>query len=394
MSTTTLRFTALDTLFFRESRSFETIGGSELASLFPPPPRTVAGAIRSVIGDAIGADWHAFHKNLDGYTVGDIKLRDLIGYGDDLGQLCMEGLWISEKGERLYPAPFYLLRKDAVFQRLHIGDSEQTSLGRVRLPQLPSGCEGFKPLENAWLTSTGLENVLADVLPGQGELREKKHLYTEESRLGIARDNSRRTVTTGLLYQSRHIRPMRKVDLAIETDITGLGDTSLHRRIVRLGGEGRIAGIEVVPSPPFPKAPTPNGTTKGLILTFLSPARFSGQAWLPSDFKPMEINGLRMRIWKGMIDSIALTIHCAVIGKALREGGWDMAKKMPRPVQSLIPAGSAWYCTVDDGGDLTTAIKALHGRQIGEDQKFGRGRIACGLWNDKQMTTNTKGEEQ
>ena len=63
MNTKTLRFIAIDTLFFRESRPFETFGGIELASLFPPPPRTVAGAIRSAIGEALGADWPAFHAN-------------------------------------------------------------------------------------------------------------------------------------------------------------------------------------------------------------------------------------------------------------------------------------------------------------------------------------------
>ena len=57
----TLRLTAFDTLFFRESRPFDAIGGSELASVFPPPPRTVLGAVRSAIGDALGADWKQFH---------------------------------------------------------------------------------------------------------------------------------------------------------------------------------------------------------------------------------------------------------------------------------------------------------------------------------------------
>lgn len=65
MTVTTLRFTALDTLFFRESRPYETIGGSELGSVFPPPPRTVAGAIRTAIGESLDADWKAFKKAFD-----------------------------------------------------------------------------------------------------------------------------------------------------------------------------------------------------------------------------------------------------------------------------------------------------------------------------------------
>lgn len=388
MSTTTLRFTALDTLFFRESRPFEAIGGSELRSLFPPPPRTVAGAIRSTIGDALGADWHAFHKNINGYTVGGVNLRKLIGYGDDLGRLGLEGLWLSENGQRLYPAPLFLLRKDKDLRRLQIGVSSRTNLGQVRLPRLPEGCEGFKPLEDVWLTSADLEKVLQGAVPDAADLRTASQLFTEEPRLGIARDNYRRIVQNGLLYQSRHIRPDRKAGLSIEADVIGLDDLNLSRRVVRLGGEGRLAGIEIDSPPTFPVAPVPNSGNQNLILIFIAPARFSGPNWLPAGFTPDEENGCR--VWHGEFNSISLVVHCAVLGKPLREGGWDMAAKRPRPVQSLIPAGSAWYCTLKNT-DLATAIAALHGSQIGEDRQLGRGRIVCGLLND-ELTTKIEGE--
>ena len=249
MSATTLQFTALDTLFFRESRPFEAIGGSELVSLFPPPPRTVAGAIRTAIGDSLGADWHAFHKGHDGYTVGGFKLRDLIGYNDDLGRLRIEGVWLSSNGERLYPAPLYLLQKDAELDRLLIGDPEQTRLGRVRLPKLPEGGAEFKPLEKIWLTQAGLEKTLAGGVPGLDDIRGKDDLYTEEPRLGIARNNRSRTVKKGLLYQSRHVRPQKRAKLSIEADIIGLEGLPINKRVVRLGGEGRMAGIEIIESP-------------------------------------------------------------------------------------------------------------------------------------------------
>jgi CRISPR-associated protein Cmr3 len=392
MNTTTLRFTALDTLFFRESRPFEAIGGSELTSLFPPPPRTVAGAIRSAIGDALGADWQAFHQNIKGYSVNGINLRTLIGGdgGDDMGKLHLEGIWLAENGARLYPTPLFLLckDKDTVLRRLEIGNADRTSLGRVRLPRLPEGCAGYKPLENVWLTSAGLEKVLQGAVPDAADLRLAAKLFSEEPRLGIARDNQLRTAQNGLLYQSRHIRPNRKVGLSIEADVTGLDDLDIFHRIVRLGGEGRMAGIESISAQPFPNAPKPNGNKQGLMMILVTPARFDGPAWLPTGFAQEENNNCR--VWRGVLNGISLTIHCAVLGKPLREGGWDMAKKCPRPVQSLLPAGSAWYCTVNNG-DLAKAIVALHDKQIGEDQQLGRGRIVCGLWNDK-LTTQKHGE--
>ena len=44
-------FTPLDTWFFRESRPHGSIGSSELGSVFPPPVRTLLGALRTLIGD-------------------------------------------------------------------------------------------------------------------------------------------------------------------------------------------------------------------------------------------------------------------------------------------------------------------------------------------------------
>ena len=48
------RFAAFDSWFFRESRPFDSIGGAQLASHFPPPSRTLAGAVRTSIGDFCG----------------------------------------------------------------------------------------------------------------------------------------------------------------------------------------------------------------------------------------------------------------------------------------------------------------------------------------------------
>ena len=47
----------LDTWFFREARPHGSVGNSELGSQFPPPVRTLLGALRTAIGDA----WFARH---------------------------------------------------------------------------------------------------------------------------------------------------------------------------------------------------------------------------------------------------------------------------------------------------------------------------------------------
>ncbi len=396
----TLRLTALDTLFFREARPFDAIGGSELASVFPPPPRTVLGAVRTTIGDTLGADWKRFHDEKENYVLPNgQKLCEVIGYGDKLGPLALHDIWLSLNEERLYPAPLFLLHKQEedkdYFERLHVGTAVQTHIGTVHLPEALGRNKGYKPLEEAWLTRVGMEEVLKGNMPDNGDLYREDDLFAKEPRLGIARDNSKRTVEKSLLYQTCHIRP--KKGLAIGADIFGLnGMEEIKSRVVRLGGEGRMASISLVDTPtPLAKPGVEKGKSMGLILIFLTPARFQNKDGnphrLPTGFISEKENGAD--VWKGEINGIALTAYAAVLGKAQREGGWNVAERKPRDVQSLIPPGSSYYCRVENG-NLDAAIDALHGVQIGEDQQLGRGKIVCGLWNQKEFSTDhQKGAE-
>lgn len=399
----TFRIRAFDTLFFKESRPFEAIGGSELTSVFPPPPRTVLGAVRTAIGDAKGVNWASFKNGAD-----EAKgVREIIGYGDDLGALSLGGIWLSiakEESlkdeptfERLFPAPLMVLKKTLVddsvaFERLQVGKPVQTHMGNAHLPELPEGKIGFKPLESCWLTLSGLESVLAGSIPSKQDIFEEDGLFKKESRLGIARNNQTRMVEEKMLYQSKHIRP--QANLAIEFDISGVPDDLINERVLRLGAEGRLAGMSLVDQTKqetFPSAPKVTSDTCGIILTLLAPAYFGEQEWKPSEFEvgKDQNNDTETPVkWRGELLGMKLTLHASVIGKAQREGGWNVAEHKPRSVQSLIPAGSCFYCTVDNG-DIQAAIDALHGQSIGQQTELGRGRVVCALWKESEFTGTT-----
>ncbi|MDQ2694856.1 MAG: hypothetical protein M3Z21_05650 [Pseudomonadota bacterium] len=387
MTETTWRFDPLDTWFFRESRPHGTISGSELESLFPPPVRTLCGAVRTLIGDLSGANWTAFRDNPDP----DLKAR--IGHGDDLGPLSFKGPWLTRLNnggvQRLYPVPAFLLASGQDdkrrLHRLRPGDPVECDLGRgVRLPVLEKDERGAKPLEGVWLTAAGLKAVLQGRLPEPADVVEEK-LYDDEPRLGIARDNRRRTAQEQMLYQTRHLRLRDQV--AVELDVAGAALTPVSGSTVRLGGEGRVALVSGRATPKLPSISSTDGAT-GLILCLMTPADPVDPGKKPEDLRKSPLlPGFRKveesspTVWRGEINGVSLTCHCAVIGKPRREGGWDLVRRGPRPVRSLIPAGSAWFCTVD-GNDLSRAIDALHGTQIGTEQKLGRGILAVGLWND------------
>lgn len=384
-------FQALDTLFFRESRPMDSIGNAELSSLFPPSARTMIGAIRSVLGESRGVDWQAYRQKKQEHA-----LAQIMGYGDELGPLQFGGVWLHKNGERLYPAPLNIMRqkkqgeeKDRLFF-MTIGDEPvHTDLGRIRLPLLQKGEIGSKPLENIWLPESEFIKILCgempdlarcvsllpqSVIPANGG-----HLLVEEARVGIARDNSQRTAIKGQLYQTRHIRLAKDVSLCM--DVTGLSNEHKpdNNYLTRLGGEGRLASIRIEATPDFIKCPKSADHAAGIALYLLTPLVIENPAesWQPlPGFTLAEKDG--QTVWQGTLDGIPLTLHTAITGKAQREGGWDLQKHQPRPVKSYIPAGSVFYCTGES--DLKTIIEKLHGLQIGEEQKLGRGKIAAGLW--------------
>ncbi|AFL76315.1 type III-B CRISPR module-associated Cmr3 family protein [Thiocystis violascens] len=156
------RFDPLDTWFFREARGFDTSGSNALSSLFPPPARTVAGALRTLIGEQQGVDWARF---ADAGEYADLK--QIIGSGDDLGALRLTGPYPQWNDERLYPVPLHLLAKDDDYRFLAPGEEDAAvvcDLGRVRLPRIVEQPDkplpGAKPQEDGWLTGENLQRVL------------------------------------------------------------------------------------------------------------------------------------------------------------------------------------------------------------------------------------------
>lgn len=393
---TAWRFGALDTWFFREARPFDIPGSPELTSHFPPPAPTVAGAIKTLIGRQGGFDWRSFTpKKSD-----DEPRHERYGL---LGDLRLCGPFLCRDEGPLFPAPLFLLAKkkqpeagtaadkkpELLISRLRIGDPVETDLGIVRLPELPkSGNEdadkGYKPLENAWLTAAGLEAALNGDLPKPGDVFQADALFDHESRLGIGRDNATGTADDAKLYTTRHVRLRDGVGLLV--GVAGI-PPSVQPEPIRLGGEGRLALVEDLrKSLDLPKAPTPDASsTHGLILVLLTPADLDDCWRLPKSEKPTcpQRDRGEGRYWPVEVNGVRLRVYSAVLGKPRREGGWHLAEGKPRRVDSFVPAGSAWYCEVENMG-RAEAIGKLHGFQIGDGKQLGRGLLAVGLWQNNE----------
>lgn len=376
-----LSFDAFDTLFFREARPMESIGAKPLAGRFPPPARTLAGAVRGLAGEALGVDWRAYR---DGEATQD-GVEAVIGKAKEngLGQLKLTGPYPVLNGQRLYPVPLSLFGKpnaaplpegegvSSEYARLLPGEATDCDLGRVKLPVLAKALPGAKPLENVWLDADDMNRVLAGEEPVKPV--KAKQLFSAESRLGIAINSHSRSVEEGLLYQTVHARP--EADVRIGVEVEGLPDT-VQSGVVRLGGEGRFARVDVATAAARLQPKQPKGSD-GVLLALLTPALFKPGEWHPPGFVEGK-DGEGATVWRGKLENIELTIIASVIGKPVREGGWDLAKHQSRPATPLIPAGTVFFCTVKDSA--AQAVEVLQGKKIGFETEWGRGELAVGYW--------------
>jgi len=343
-------FKPLDSWFFRGAKPFNMGEGGFLDSQFPPTAQTLAGVIRAAIGDAKGVDWKKFRNNQQ------TDIAQLIGKeSDDAGRLSFAGPYLFKDGKRLYPAPLCLLHSEALNGWARLIPSQttfKTDIGDKRLPEVATPkVEGAKPLENVWLNQDNMQAVLNGGMP-KAFIKESE-LFDGEARIGIGRDNQRKKTEEGLLYFTRHVR--LKEDVSLGMAVEGADDIE-PTGMVRLGGEGRMARLSVTQETAI------GGLKEGLngdkfVLILLTHGDFCGRA------EPDLPEGLE--------------IVSACIGKAVREGGWDYKNRKPKPLKSLVPAGSCYFVEGDK-----EKIRALHGKYIGERQKFGYGEVAVGIWRE------------
>jgi len=401
------RFSCIDSWFFREARSHDAVGVTQLATMFPPPQATVLGAARHLIGTSMEVDWGRFSRGQQP------AVEKVIGRSDDLGCLNVVDYRLvhcpSQGSEQhLYPVPAALLQAADSAQdgkecgasslvRLQVGAPVRSDLGYCCLPQLPEHYETARNLDNHWITAQGLSQWLQGGLPDSASLisleqpgEDSTPLVSYESRLGIARNNRSRTVTSGLLYQTTHVRlaDELKLDLVLDGVPAGLQLAGPQPHTVRLGGEGRPASVDIstVENPAL-LANNLATDDRWLVIMLTSAGDFAtgdgeGADWcLPGCAAVTLDNGLHC--YQGALPElpgVQLRIHSAALGRAVRQGGWDLARRQPKPVRSLVPAGSCYYCEVVEGSAADVIAQINRGIRTGKQQTQGLGQLLAGIW--------------
>ncbi len=353
-------FRALDTLFFRDGTPFRQGEGGNVQPVgrFPPLMSTLQGAIRTTLARRQG--WSPNDKG--GLPAG-------LGSSKDLGVLRLRGPYLRYRGERLYPAPhLFFGKKGEPPVRLVLGEEVECDMGLVRLPKLEKKRVGKRL--SGWLTAAGLEAALAGGIPPTETFFQAGDLWEPEHRVGIGWDCKTRTAKEGELYGAIHTRP--KSELQIEVEVDGIPEDRHPEGSfgVSLGGEGRIAHVTVTEgrSEPRDRLPSPSLTPEGDLL------RFTVSLLTPGSYpNPCQV------IREGLAEIPGRCVS-ASIDKVLQVGGWDLEKRRPRPLTSLLPPGSTWF--YEAKREELDQIKELHGRLTGNQQAYGMGEVVIGTWRE------------
>jgi CRISPR-associated protein Cmr3 len=158
-------------------------------------------------------------------------------------------------------------------------------------------------------------------------------LFMREQRFGNAIDAATRTVRAdeGMLYSGSFIRPCDDTGLLVQ-----IPDTAPWEAIFpqvgsvthsKLGGEGRAARIERIE---YAVGAQVNDAHVASKLILITPAYFV----------------------QGVPTFTGITARA--LGRASPLGGWDLAKRRPRPIRRYAPLGSVFI--VNGGADLPALL--------------------------------------
>lgn len=369
--------TPQDAWFFRDGRPYNhgESNQTDVESRFPPPARTLTGALRAALARASG--WN-------GQPGGWPKdVTEAFGHGpNDLGTLQFNGPFLvrghgAGHGDALWPLPRHLLGRTesgrwvpAAFLRPADRPTE-TDRGTLHLPEilLPANeRSGLKPAETAWVTCGGLTDILAGRLPDANAVLKTHDLWRAESRVGLRRDANTLTVDEGNLYSPTYVRLCHGVSLGIGFSAS----SDLRSRLpdlFPLGGESRLAQCEAWSGEPLPAAPDASALgsdAKGVtqfIVVLLTPARHATT--------------------RSPVDGAEVVSAC--LGKPVFIGGWNSLTREPLPLEPFLPAGSVWFCRAGVG--TVRQVLSRQGGWIGRYTRHGFGRIAIGCWPQPHSDT-------
>jgi CRISPR-associated protein Cmr3 len=345
---------AVDVWLFRDGRPFDALSDHRAESLFPPFPSMMQGVVRS---------HHLVVKAVD--LQNTQQIASTVGTAEDFATLRLRGPFLARKEEnekivRYLPVPAHAVPAEDGYVAVTPEPKRATVKTSAQTPMLLWPKEEPRKSDfGQWLSEQQLHLLLAKpgtLSPIKG-LQDCK-LFEREPRLGIARNDARRTTEEGALYEVQFIRPCKDVGLLVEIEgYEGWPATGL----VRIGGEGRGAHFKQENTPVWPAAPDP--LPPRFLLYFAAPTYFT-RGWQPES-------------WGRFFDG-NVTLQAAAVNRFQSLGGFDWAKNDHKPARRYVPAGAVYFFSCEGQARLKPAL--IQNAITDAGGEIGFGQILIGEW--------------
>lgn len=346
-----LMISPFDVLMFRDFRPFNA-GESSIAKSIYPSPQAIVGAIRT--------------KLLLKYNHSD-EIRELIGYEKEEPGFEVYGIFFARDCDEVFPLPRNIVKHKADTEEFFkIKPMKVEWENRIIL----TGKYMHYKEVRGFLDKQNLQRYLAgEFQPSEANIIQEGDIVKREERIGIKlRDE--KTSEEGFFYACQFLRLEENVGLSVWLD-DRLKDYLGSTDIIKLGGEGRGAHYQIFNDfeIDWEKDVIDRVNEDGKFLLYLATPAI------------IEQNGTCTWDIKAEIESkLGITVNSlyAAIDRAQPIGGWDAAKKIPKPVRYAIPPGSVYFIEFS-GEVLKVWVK------LGKLSKLGFGLGFIGVWGDEDV---------
>ena len=372
-----IKLKALDTLFFRDSKPFSMGEETWADGIFPPPPSTFYGALRTLY----------FSQNPDQIHLANTN-------NDPTQKLEIKGIYFYFNNELHFVNP-----KDYVKVEDENDSEYYTILQVSKKSELSSYSLDyfFSPPEDTIIQDDeGLvinQSFRNYVIKGAiNEINDpiidlNKYIHNEP-KVGIGRNKQTNTTNEGLLYRvgmrrlafASQLNEEEEFDSAEPTENISLIidfknlEINSNSGTFKLGGEGKSVKYEISDE----ELNIPGYQLKAddtiFKLYLLTPALFK------NGWKPTWVGQDNQGFFQftnpetQQEDQIHLQLLAVSIGKPIHIGGFDMKAKAPKPLLKAVPTGSVYYFKVLNKDDISKINTAFHLRSISDllpNQGFG-----------------------
>lgn len=317
MTKKTIHIEAIDTLFFRDGKPFSMGEDVWADGIFPPLPSVIYGALRSAYMFQQGVT--SPQKVINDKK--DFKIHNIYLLVNDKPYFTMPLDLVKFKDEDENESKkIYFLKREP----LNTGSNETKEILYAPLRKK------VDELNKGILAANRFKHYL--------EYNEEKiHVESltdyiiSEPKIGIARDNISRTTSgeaEGKMYRVNMQRLENKngnsLKIAVEYENLTLDDTG----IIRLGGENKSVFYKHIEQSKVPDFHLrPENLKSDILRVYLNTPAILENGYCPKIF----------------LNSNDFELLTYAIGKPLFAGGFDMAKKVPKPMYKAVPAGSVYY---------------------------------------------------